>query len=186
MNPCRLFESGSGNVFFGTKRFDRTERGRLHMHSAAGMLNDNYRYSSMDYGNLMDATFRLENDVAGHEKILRIAAFNVFAHNRDDHSKNISYLMDAAGNWQLAPAYDLTYSNSSHGMHSTTIAGEGANPTRNHLMALAKEFSLKSGALILEKVADAVSQWKSFAKDAGVTKASADIIEKKIQASLKA
>lgn len=186
MNPCKLFKTGSGNVFFGTKRFDRTEHGRIHMHSAAGMLNDNYRYSSMDYGNLMDATFRLENDVAGHEKILRIAAFNVFAHNRDDHSKNISYLMDRTGSWQLAPAYDLTYSNSSHGMHSTTIAGEGAYPTKAHLMALAKEFRLKSGTMILEKVADALSQWKSFAKDAGVTKTSTDIIEKKIQAVLKA
>lgn len=94
------------------------------------MLNDNFRYSTMDYGNLMDATFRLEREVAGHEKILRIAAFNVFMHNRDDHSKNISYLMDSAGNWQLAPAYDLTYSNSSHGMHSTTVAREGINPEK--------------------------------------------------------
>jgi serine/threonine-protein kinase HipA len=186
MNPCRLFTSGSGNVFFGTKRFDRTEQGRLHLHSAAGMLNDNFRYSTMDYGNLMDATFRLENDVAGLEKILRIAAFNVFAHNRDDHSKNISYLMDQTGKWQLAPAYDLTYSNSSHGMHSTTIAGEGAAPKKRHLMELAAEFSLKNGAVIIEQVADAVSQWKYYAKDAGVTKSSMELIDKQIQVSLKA
>ncbi len=185
MNPCRLFTSGSGNVFFGTKRFDRTEEGRLHLHSAAGMLNDNFRYSTMDYGNLMDATFRLENDVAGLEKILRIAAFNVFAHNRDDHSKNISYLMDQTGKWQLAPAYDLTYSNSSHGMHSTTIAGEGSAPTKRHLMELAAEFSLKNGAVVIEQVADAVSQWRSYAKDAGVTKSSMELIEKKKQATLK-
>lgn len=185
MNPCKLFETESGKVFFGTKRFDRTENGRLHLHSAAGMLNDNFRYSTMDYGNLMDATFRLENDVAGHEKILRIAAFNVFAHNRDDHSKNISYLMDAAGKWQLAPAYDLTYSNSSHGMHSTTIAREGTKPGKTHLLELANEFLLKNGAVIIEEVADAVSQWKSYAKDAGVTKESMDLIEKKMQGTLK-
>ncbi|MFP9114573.1 type II toxin-antitoxin system HipA family toxin [Flavobacterium sp. RHBU_3] len=181
MASCQLFTSASGNVFFGTKRFDRTDKGRLHLHSAAGMLNDNFRYSSMDYGNLMDATFRLEQDVAGHEKILRIAAFNVFTHNRDDHSKNISYLMDAKGDWQLAPAYDLTYSNSSHGMHSTTIAGESANPKRKHLMELASEFRMKNGTSILEQVADAVSQWKTFAKDAGVTKESMELIDKRIQ-----
>jgi len=185
MNACKLFETESGNVFFGTKRFDRTGQGRLHLHSAAGMLNDNFRYSTMDYGNLMDATFRLEHDVAGHEKILRIAAFNVFACNRDDHSKNISYLMDAAGKWQLAPAYDLTYSNSSHGMHSTTIAGEGINPTKVHLMELATEFRLKNGVAILEQVADAVSAWKSFAKDASVTKESMNLIDKKMHATLK-
>jgi serine/threonine-protein kinase HipA len=185
MSPCQLFETKSGKLFFGTKRFDRTEHGRLHMHSAAGILNDNFRYSSMDYGNLMDATFRLERDVAGHEKILRLAAFNVFAHNRDDHSKNSSYLMDESGNWQLAPAYDLTYSNSSHGMHSTTIAREGTNPGKNHLLELANEFRMKQGAVIIEQVADAVSQWKTFAKEAAVTKESMDLIEKKIQSILK-
>lgn len=139
----------------------------------------------MDYGNLMDATFRLEQDVAGHEKILRIAAFNVFSHNRDDHSKNISYLMDSSGKWQLAPAYDLTYSNSSHGMHSTTIAREGANPGKNHLLELAKEFRLKNGAVIIDQVIDATLQWKSFAKEAGVTKESMKLIEKKMQGVLK-
>ncbi len=185
MNPCKLFKTESGKVFFGTKRFDRTPQGRLHLHSAAGMLNDNFRYSTMDYGNLMDATFRLENDVAGHEKILRIAAFNVFTHNRDDHSKNISYLLDAAGNWQLAPAYDLTYSNSSHGMHSTTVAREGTNPGKTHLLELANEFRLRHGAVLIEQVADAVSCWKSFAKDAGVNKESMDSIENKIQGTLK-
>ena len=181
MASCKLFTSASGNVFFGTKRFDRTDEGRLHLHSAAGMLNDNFRYSTIDYGHLMNATFSLERDVAGHEKMLRIAAFNVFAHNRDDHSKNISYLMDSKGNWQLAPAYDLTYSNSSHGMHNTTIAGESANPTKKHLMRLASEFGMKNGMVILQQVADAVSQWKTFAKDAGVAKESIELIDKKIQ-----
>ena len=185
MNTCKLFETQSGKVFFGTKRFDRTAHGRLHLHSAAGMLNDNFRYSAMDYGNLMDATFRLEHNVAGHEKILRIAAFNVFAHNRDDHSKNLSYLMDSSGNWQLAPAYDLTYSNSSHGMHSTTIAREGIHPEKKHLIELANEFKLKNGAMIIEQVATAVAGWKSFAKDAAVTKESMDLIEKKLQTTLK-
>jgi serine/threonine-protein kinase HipA len=185
MAPCKLFKTKSGKVFFGTKRFDRTKQGRIHLHSAAGILNDNFRYSNMDYGNLMDATFRLEQDVAGHEKILRIAAFNVFSHNRDDHSKNISYLMDSSGKWQLAPAYDLTYSNSSHGMHSTTIAREGANPGKNHLLELAKEFRLKNGAVIIDQVIDAILQWKLFAKEAGVTKESMKLIEKKMQGVLK-
>lgn len=185
MNPCKLFTTESGKVFFGTKRFDRTKPGRLHMHSAAGMLNDNFRYSTMDYGNLMDATFRLERDVVGHEKIVRIAAFNVFTHNRDDHSKNISYLMDSKGNWQLAPAYDLTFSNSSHGMHSTTVAREGMHPGKGHLLELAKEFRMKNGAVIIEQVSDVVSQWKSYAKEAGVTNESLALIEKKIQENLK-
>jgi serine/threonine-protein kinase HipA len=139
----------------------------------------------MDYVNLMDVTFRLERDVAGHEKILRIAAFNVFVHNCDDHSKNISYLMNSEGNWQLAPAYDLTYSNSSHVTHSTTIAREGIHPGKSHLLELAKEFRMKNSGLIIEQVADEVSQWKSYARNAGVNSVSMSLIEKKIQGSLK-
>jgi serine/threonine-protein kinase HipA len=41
--------------------------------------------------------------------------FNVLAHNRDDHSKNFSYLMDKDGQWKLSPAYDLTFSSGSRG-----------------------------------------------------------------------
>jgi serine/threonine-protein kinase HipA len=93
--------------------------------------------------------------------------------------------MDSKGNWQLAPAYDLTYSNSSHGMHSTTVAREGANPSKSHLLELAKEFRVKNANQIIEQVADAVSQWKLFAKNTGVTRESMDLIEKKVQGSLK-
>lgn len=134
MSESKLFKGKSGQVYFGTKRFDRIGNNCLHMHSAAGLMHDNFRLSNLDYGNIMDCAFRLERDVRAYEKILRLAAFNIFAHNRDDHSKNISFLMDENGNWKIAPAYDLTFSSSSHGMHSTMVSGQSANPTKQHLM----------------------------------------------------
>ena len=137
MSTCRLFKGASGKKYFGTKRFDRIGNKRLHLHSAAGLMHDNFRLSNMDYGHVMDAAFRLENHVGAYEKVLRLAAFNVFAHNRDDHSKNISFLMNHKGEWQLAPAYDLTFSLSAHGFHSTTVAGEGKSPSVKHLLELA-------------------------------------------------
>lgn len=91
MSESRLFTGQSGKTYFGTKRFDRLGDNRLHLHSAAGMMHDNFRLSSMDYGHLMDCAFILEKDVKAYEKILRLAAFNVFANNRDDHSKNFSF-----------------------------------------------------------------------------------------------
>jgi hypothetical protein len=81
------------------------------MHSAAGIMHDNFRLSNLDYGNVMDCAFILERDVRAYEKILRLAAFNVFAHNRDDHSKNISFLMDENGNWKVVT---IEMSNLSH------------------------------------------------------------------------
>ncbi len=178
MYPCKLFTGNSGKHYFGTKRFDRIDGKRLHMHSASGLLHDNFRLSNMDYGHLMDCAFRLENHVKAHENILRLATFNLYAHNRDDHSKNFSFLMDHLGNWKLAPAYDLTFSNSSLGMHSTMIAGESKAPNREHLLVLAKEFSIKNPDTIIDNVQDIISDWKKYATTSGVEKQSTNLIHK--------
>jgi serine/threonine-protein kinase HipA len=180
MSDCRLFKSKSGQVFFGTKRFDRIGNNRLHMHSAAGMMHDNFRLSSLDYGHVMDCAFILERDARAYEKILRLAAFNVFAHNRDDHSKNISFLMDSIGKWKVAPAYDLTFSSSGHGMHSTMVNGESANPTKKHLMELANYFKIKNANQIIDQVQVVIHNWKFYSKQSDVSTDSKYRIEKVI------
>ena len=67
--------------------------------------------------------------------------FNVFAHNRDDHSKNFSFLCHD-GRWTLAPAYDLTYSNSIGGEHATSVNGNGRDPEVKDLLAVASKAGL--------------------------------------------
>jgi len=178
MSECKLFEGPSGKKYFATKRFDRIKNDRLHLHSASGLLNDNFRYSNLDYGNVMDCAFRLENHVAAYSKVLRLAAFNVFSHNRDDHSKNISFLMNGAGDWKLAPAYDLTFSNSSHGMHSTMVAGESKAPERQHLLELASTFEVKNAEAIIDKVQTVIGDWEDYAKDCGVSSDSKKLISR--------
>lgn len=178
MSECRLFEGPSGKKYFATKRFDRIQNNRLHLHSASGLLNDNFRYSNLDYGNVMDCAFRLENHVAAFSKVLRLAAFNVYSHNRDDHSKNISFLMNATGEWKLAPAYDLTFSNSSHGMHSTMVAGESKSPRRQHLLELAKTFEVKNAKAIIDEVQTAIADWEIYADDSFVNDDSKKLIAK--------
>ena len=180
MSACKLFKGKSGQVYFGTKRFDRIGNNRLHMHSAAGMMHDNFRLSNLDYGNVMDCAFLLERDVRAYEKVLRIAAFNVFAHNRDDHSKNISFLMDENGNWKVSPAYDLTFSSSGHGMHSTMVSGESANPTKQHLMELAIYFKIKNASAIIDQVQEVIYNWKDYAVQCKVSTDSKNRIQKVI------
>jgi len=178
MSESKLFQGPFGKSYFGTKRFDRIKNDRLHLHSASGLLNDNFRYSNLDYGNVMDCAFRLENHVAAYSKVLRLAAFNVFSHNMDDHSKNISFLMNANGNWKLAPPYDLTFSNSSHGMHSTMVAGESKSPGRQHLLELADTFGIKNAKVIIDEVQTTIADWDILSKDSGVSNASRKIIGK--------
>lgn len=178
MVECRLFNSRSGRVYFGTKRFDRNKNSRIHMHSASGLMHDNYRHSTMDYGHLMDCAFRLEKHVKAYEKIFRLACFNVFAHNRDDHSKNFSFLMNKKREWRFAPAYDLTFSYSSHGHHSTMVAGESLSPGRKQLLELAENFGVARPDEIMEQVRETIANWRAYAKEAGVSSASRDRIDK--------
>lgn len=75
-------------------------------------------------------------------KLFRLMCFNVFAHNRDDHSKNFSYLYDDKNDaWKLSPAYDLTYSNSIGGEHATCVDGNGI-PDKKDIMGVAKKAGL--------------------------------------------
>lgn len=178
MSESKLFKGLSGQAYFGTKRFDRDGNKRLHLHSAAGIMHDNFRLSNIDYGDLMDCAFKLERDVRAYEKILRLAAFNVFAHNRDDHSKNFAFLMDSTGTWKVAPAFDLTFSTSGHGMHSTTVARESKNPTKKHLMELGDYFKIKNANKIIDEVQAVVFNWKAYADQCEVSNESKNRIEK--------
>jgi len=180
MSACKLFKGKSGKLYFGTKRFDRIGKNRLHVHTASGLMHDNFRASTMDYGHLMDCAFRLERHVNAYRKVFRLAAFNVFSHNRDDHSKNHSFLMNANGDWHFAPAYDLTYSYSSYGFHSTMIAGESQNPGVEHLLKLANHFGLKDGKEIIDEVRSAIANWSIIAYEYDI---SSDTV-KNIQSSL--
>lgn len=176
VNEFRLFNSKKGNYFFGSKRFDRIHNQKLHLHSVCGLLHDNFRMSTLDYGHIMDCAFTLEKDFNAYAKVLRLATFNVLAHNRDDHSKNFSFLMDKNGNWKFAPAYDLTFANSSFGFHSTTVAGESKNPTLEHLKELAKHFGIKNPNSIFEEVKSSISEFNSLGNTIGITKDSIKLI----------
>ena len=181
MSECKLLESATGQQIFATKRFDRIGNNRIHMHSMAGLTHDNFRMSSIDYGHIIDTAYKLEKSASARKKVLRLAAFNIYSHNRDDHSKNFSWLMNDSGIWTLAPAYDLTYSSTAIDEHSTRVAGEGANPDRSNIMNLAKEFSISKPAEMIEEVQDSISQWPDIAKECGVSSDSINRIQKKFE-----
>ena len=90
----------------------------------------------------------LTKNIQECENQFRNVVFNVLAHNRDDHAKNFSFLMDENGTWRVSPAYDLTFSFGPGGEHCTTVMGEGRNPTTVHLEALAKIVGLESKKVI--------------------------------------
>jgi len=169
---AKLFPSRKGLGFFGVRRFDRKGDERIHMHTVAGLLHSDHREPSLDYETIMKATLYLTHDVRECEIQFRNAVFNVLSHNRDDHSKNFSFLMDKTGIWNVSPAYDLTFSSGPAGEHSTTVMGEGKNPMKNHLLELAAIGNIKKNKAIgiIKQVSEAVEKWHAFAECAGVSK----------------
>lgn len=139
----RLFSSNLCGGYFGAKRFDRTESGKVHMVTVSGLLETSHRVPNLDYHDLMKLTWLLTKDRSQMEELYRRMCFNLFAHNRDDHSKNFTFLYEEVEQrWKLSPAYDLTYSNSIGGEHATCINGNGRNPGMEDLLAVGKAAGL--------------------------------------------
>lgn len=167
MEDVKLFESQRCSGYFGTKRFDRVRRDdggmtRRHMVSVSGLLETSHRIPNLDYDLLMRLTFMLTKDIEECMKLYRLMCFNVFAHNRDDHSKNFSFIyLDDEKRWVLSPAYDLTYSNSLNGEHATTINGNGVNPGINDLLEVAKKAGLdiKAARAAAEDIRECVNEY---------------------------
>jgi len=155
----RLFES----KYFGVKRFDRAKNKKssmrkIFMISASALLDASHKLPTLDYNSLMSATIELTRDFREAEKMFRLMCFNVLTHNRDDHSKNFSFLYDDK-RWQVSPAYDLVYSDGMSGEHATSIDGEGKNPNETHIMAVAKNAGIdqRKAKTIIEEVKNAAN-----------------------------
>ncbi|RZI46973.1 type II toxin-antitoxin system HipA family toxin [Rickettsiales endosymbiont of Peranema trichophorum] len=168
---AKLFPSRKGLGFFGVKRFDRNGDSRIHMHTIAGLLHADHQEPSLDYESIMKATLYLTKDIRQCEIQFRNAVFNILSHNRDDHSKNFSFLMDETGNWTVSPTYDLTFSSGPAGEHSTMIMGEGKNPTKKHLLQLSGTVGIKQDKAleIIDQVLAATQKWDTFAGKVGVS-----------------
>lgn len=144
MTETRLFPSARCSGYFGTKRYDRRKLSdgtveRVHMLSVAAILETSHRIPNLDYEILMKLTLELTKSYEEIEKMFRLMCFNVFAHNRDDHSQNFTFLYkEEEDRWTLSPAYDLTYSNSLGGEHATTVHGNGRNPGIEDILEVAK------------------------------------------------
>jgi len=184
---AKIFKSRKTSGFFGVKRFDRTKDNFLHVHTLSGLLHADHRIPSLDYESVMKATTILTKNVNEIEKQFRNAVFNVFSHNRDDHAKNFSFIMDGKGIWKVSPAYDLTFSSGPQGEHCTTIMGNGRNPGTQDLLKLAviAKIDKSKAHLIINEVKEAVLKWIEFATQANVSNLSSKNISSALTIGLK-
>jgi len=172
MSPCRLLEEG-GRAHFMTRRFDRDGNAKHHVQTLCGLAHLDYRQKAThDYGQLFLVVQRLQLGYSALEEAFRRMAFNVMAANCDDHTKNVSFLLREGGNWELAPAYDVTHAHNPAGewtsQHLMAVNGKFAGITRADLLEVANRFGIGTAAKVLKRVGEAVAAWPDFAAQAGV------------------
>jgi serine/threonine-protein kinase HipA len=152
-----LLPSKRCSGYFATKRFDRIcnndgSVNKIHMASVGALLETSHRIPNLDYDLLLRLTLRLTNDTAQVERMFEQMVFNVLCGNRDDHSKNFSFLYvedaegaegGACGHWQLSPAYDITDNPGINGQRATTVNGKGKNIADDDMLEVANRAGLK-------------------------------------------
>jgi serine/threonine-protein kinase HipA len=169
------------NKYFGTKRFDRDDDARNHMHSLGGLIHADHRSPSLDYDMVLRATMALTRNIQEAEEAYALACFDVLTHNREDHVTNSSFLLNARNEWIFAPAYDLVFSRGPGGEQSMLVMSEGMNPGPAQLQALGNRHGMKNAPDILEKVERTVANWSRYAEQAGVSRKSTKEIESTIK-----
>lgn len=173
MSESRLLEE-KGRAHFMTKRFDRIGGKKVHMQTLCGIAHFDFNISGgYSYEQAFQIMRRLRLPYTDIEQMYVRMIFNVVARNQDDHTKNISFLMDESGKWSLSPAYDMTYSYNPDGSwtnrHQMSINGKRDAITKEDLIAVGKKMDIKHPEKLIDKVSNTVERWSDFAKDSGVT-----------------
>ena len=178
MPETKLLDGGKGKSWFATRRFDREGTRRVHVQSASSLLYTDIRIPALDYTDLIMLTRNITRDQRECKAMFTLAVFNVLAHNRDDHARQFSFVMERDGVWRMAPAYDLTWSSGPGGEHSSSVLGHGKDITLDHLIKLGKKADIKEQEAIkvIEHAQAAISKWEIFASEYGTSRQSTGMI----------
>ena len=167
MTETYLFPSKNSSGHFGTKRFDREGNQKIHIHSASGLLHADFRIPCLDYASLLRLTQLLTKNQQDIEQMVRLMIFNVKAGNKDDHSKNFTFLLDKAGEWHLSPAYDLTRSSGINGEQTAMVNGKGCGITDEDLIKEAQRYNVSAGKVreMIAQTEDALADYDKLMKE---------------------
>ncbi len=175
------------------KRFDRQQApegklSKIHMHSAAGLLNADFRMPSLDYQDLIKASRVLcQSPKVGQIQFAR-AIFNLLSCNQDDHAKNWAFLQTDDGNWKPSPFYDITYSPTAFNEHSTSFMGYGKEPPLKVIRQLATDASFSNwqeAKEVIENITDAISQFTTIAQSFDIKKETINQIQNQLNKTWK-
>lgn len=173
ITECRLLEE-NGRAHFLTKRFDRQHNEKIHALTLASIGHLGWNPpGTVGYESAFQVMRALRLPYIQQEQQFRRMVFNAIARNVDDHVKNISYLMDRSGQWQLSPAYDMTFSyNPDDGrgeVHKMTINSRQDDFIFDDFIEVAYNMEINKAEIIVGEILDVVTRWPEFANQAQVS-----------------
>ncbi|MHA7057474.1 type II toxin-antitoxin system HipA family toxin [Aquimarina sp. M1] len=183
MEHSQLFEEHD-RAHFMTKRFDRLSNNqKLHMQTLCSLAHFDYKSpGAYSYENAFDIMRQLGLPHEDATQLYKRMVLNIIARNQDDHTKNISFLMDQQGVWKLAPAYDVTYSYNPTGiwtsMHQMSANAKRGDFTTKDLLTVGNKIRYNKSKETIQQVLDVVSNWSHYADKAGIPSKQADILQK--------
>ncbi len=181
MSTCKLLEEND-RAHFITKRFDRLSGNeKIHLQTLCAIAHFDYNDpNAYSYEQAFQVMRQIRLPYPDAEELYRRMVFNVIARNLDDHTKNISFLMDNSGGWKLSPAYDVTYAYNPESRwtrrHQLSINGKRDEINKEDLLKVGKEMNIKKAKDIIDNVKDVISNWNIYAKDCNIPKSQIDSI----------
>ena len=181
MSTCKLLEEND-RAHFITKRFDRISGNeKIHLQTLCAIAHFDYNDpNAYSYEQAFQVMRQIRLPFPDAEELYRRMVFNVIARNLDDHTKNISFLMDNNGGWKLSPAYDVTYAYNPESRwtrrHQLSINGKRDEINKEDLLKVGKEMNIKKAKDIIDNVKDVISNWNIYAKDCNIPKSQIDSI----------
>jgi len=174
MEPCRLLEE-NGRAHFMTRRFDRRDDGtKIHLQTLCAIDHLDFNLiGTHSYAQYFEVIERLGLGPDALEEGFRRVVFNVAGSNRDDHTKNLSFLCGESGRWSLAPAYDVSHSHNPEGKwtqrHQMSVNGRFEGIEATDLLDMAERFTVPGAKQVIGDVLSAVERWPEFAEEADVS-----------------
>ncbi len=176
MPETKLLLEGERSHFM-VKRFDRILSDsalpkKLHYQSlcAVAIADYNVRQAN-DYAILFDVIEKLTPK--DKEQAFIRMVFNYLAANCDDHTKNHGFLLNSFGEWELSPAFDITFAYDKNSawlnQHLMGVNGKFQNVTKKEFINFARKHHIPNASAIIKKTQSVISQWGDFAKKAGLS-----------------
>lgn len=174
MAPCRIQKIMGNHHTFFTKRFDRENGERIHFASAMTMTANNEDTIRDNPASYLDIAEFISNHGANVEanlhQLWRRIIFNIAISNTDDHLRNHGFILTKEG-WILSPAYDLNPSIDKDGL-ALNIDMDNNALDLDLAKNVGEYFRLNKNQMdiIIKKVLEATSNWKSIAKEIGISR----------------